>query len=396
MNKTLRICIIMQGHSSWTGGTEYTRNLIRALVMLPDYTRGTFEICLLVGKYINREFLEEIGPFIHSLYYAEQDLPASALFRKPKWELATRVQCINDFRYASFFRRKEIDFVYPYYSRTTGSHFVRSAAWIPDFQHKHLIKYFTSEEIRGRDKEFSAIANHASKVVLSSESAALDFKEFFPRVAYKSFILPFRTVPTPAWYQCEPSTIRDQYSLPEKFFLVSNQFWQHKNHMLILKALRLLRERAIHPIVVCTGHLYDYRRPDYSNEILQTIHKFGLAGQVYLLGLVPRMDQVQLMRCSIGVIQPSLFEGWSTVVEDARCLGKNIVLSDIAVHIEQNPPHSHFFSRNSSESLAETMSAQWSGLSPGPIFDHEAMAYENNIKEVQVFGKDFLQLAQDN
>ena len=35
------------------------------------------------------------------------------------------------------------------------------------------------------------------------------------------------------------------------------------------------------------------------------------------------------------VIQPSLFEGWGTVVEDAKVLDKTILLSDIPVHQEQ-------------------------------------------------------------
>jgi hypothetical protein len=64
------------------------------------------------------------------------------------------------------------------------------------------------------------------------------------------------------------------------------------------------------------------------------------------------------MRHSLAVIQPSLFEGWSTVVEDARCLGKKIILSDLLVQVEQNPQGSEFFERHSPQQLADLI-AEW-------------------------------------
>jgi glycosyltransferase involved in cell wall biosynthesis len=105
--------------------------------------------------------------------------------------------------------------------------------------------------------------------------------------------------------------VQKDYSLPDRFFLISNQFWTHKNHLVVFEALKILRERSVFPVVVCTGSLYDFRQPDYSNTILQAIHKLGVARQVNLLGLIPRPDQIQLLRRSLAVIQPSLFEGWN-------------------------------------------------------------------------------------
>ncbi|MFM8004242.1 MAG: glycosyltransferase, partial [Dolichospermum sp.] len=119
---------------------------------------------------------------------------------------------------------------------------------------------------------------------------------------------------------------------------------------------------SIYPVIVCTGHIYDHRKPDYIDIILQAIHTYGLANQVYLLGLIPRIDQIQLMRHSLAVIQPSLFEGWSTVVEDARCLGKKMILSDFPVHLEQDPPGSVFFERNSPQELANLIGEWWEKL----------------------------------
>lgn len=62
-----------------------------------------------------------------------------------------------------------------------------------------------------------------------------------------------------------------------------------------------------------------------------------------VLGVVPRSDYVQLVRAAALIVQPSRYEGWSSVVEDARALRKRIVLSDIAVHLEQAPPGGIYF-----------------------------------------------------
>ena len=157
---------------------------------------------------------------------------------------------------------------------------------------------------------------------MNSKTAESDLQQVFPEAVHKKNVLSFKTSPEHKWYESNPQQTQHEYSLPDRFFLVSNQFWQHKMILVLFKALKLLGEMSISPSVVCTDHIYDYRQPDYSDIILQTIHKFGIAQQIHLLGLIPRLDQIQLMRRSLAVVQPSLFEGWSTVVEDARALGK--------------------------------------------------------------------------
>jgi len=73
--------------------------------------------------------------------------------------------------------------------------------------------------------------------------------------------------------------------------------------------------------VVCTGKFFDRRDPAPTAKLLATISRPGLREQFFLLGLVPHDDVYGLMRQSIAVINPSLFEGWSTSVEEAKSLG---------------------------------------------------------------------------
>jgi len=103
----------------------------------------------------------------------------------------------------------------------------------------------------------------------------------------------------------------------------------------------------------------DPRWPDHFREMAEMIDSFGLTEQVHILGAVPRAAQIGLMREAVAVIQPSRFEGWSTVVEEARALGSRLLLSSFPVHLEQSPPRTSFFSPDSPSELAELMRQAW-------------------------------------
>lgn len=396
--KPLKICLVQQGANDWLGGVEYINNLVFALTSLPPEVRSTYELCLLCNSTLDSTTHTSIQPYLSKIYYLETDLAPAHWLDSLRWKLQKTVFKQVNPQIDALFRRESIDFVYPYFDETVAQlnpqpyHF---AAWIPDFQDKHLPHFFPESDIQNRNRLYALLTQSTSPIVLSSKTAEADFKHFFPHSRNPTQVLSFKTAPNPQWYEPEPSQIQQRYCLPDRFFLISNQFWQHKNHLLIFNALKRLQSASIYPNIVCTGYVYDYRQPDYINTVLQTIHTLGIAHQVYLLGLIPRLDQIQLMRRSLAVVQPSLFEGWSTVVEDARCLGKPVIFSDIPVHLEQAPPQGRCFERNSPESLAARLADGWQNWTPGPDREREAVARQQNLQAIESVGYQFLQIVQN-
>jgi glycosyltransferase involved in cell wall biosynthesis len=65
------------------------------------------------------------------------------------------------------------------------------------------------------------------------------------------------------------------------------------------------------------------------------------------------------MKNSLAVINPSMFEGWSTTVEEAKLFGKTVVLSDIAVHREQSPVNGIYFDPADPVALAQQLKRVW-------------------------------------
>ncbi|WP_315875368.1 glycosyltransferase [Leptolyngbya sp. 7M] len=253
---------------------------------------------------------------------------------------------------------------------------------------------FSPEEIAERNTWHRTVARNAPIIVLSSNMAKQDFDRLYPDAASRSVVMHFATALVPEWFQLNPLLTQAKYGLPDRFFLVSNQFWKHKDHNVIIKALDLLKQQRITPLVVCTGKTFDPRHPEYCDQLLRSIEELGLSEQIRILGLIPRSDQIQLMRRCLAVIQPSRFEGWSTVVEDTRTLGKPILLSDFPVHLEQNPPYAEFFEQGNVEQLTKLIANAYAQLKPGPDFDKEDLAKQDNLKRVQAFGYKFLEIVR--
>lgn len=392
MNKPLKIGLVMQGGASWMGGAEYIKNLALAVAAAEREPPQGAKISVLAG---------------HPIEAAWRDgLPAEIIDLPPRCRgFLGRMLNSGNRAFTQAVRRSGFDFVFPLtydnqhnigVSLPLGPSLApaRWAGWIPDFQHKLLPQLFSAKEIAQRDRGIGELARDAKTLVFSSEAAARDFRSYCPDSRARVELLRFCTAPNPEWFAGDPPAVQAKYHLPDRFFLISNQLWQHKNHLLVFEALAVLAARGVRPHVVCTGQPADFRDKNFLNVVLQRLHESGVAPRVSLLGLIPRAEQIQLMRRCVAVIQPSLCEGWSTVVEDARLLGKTVVLSDLDVHREQNPPGARFFGRTSAAALAEAIEATWSAGAPGPDSAREAAARAAATEAQLAFGQRFIEIAR--
>lgn len=362
------------------GGSEYIRNLLRALAAAGAPEATLFCFADAVDEW--RETRATIAPV------------------RPKWDapLVDRLG-LNNRHFAAALREHPVDFLYPFtyanrenigltfpLRRVLGT--TRWAGWIPDFQHRHLPRFFTPAQASFRDRGIARLLEDAPTIVMSSASAADDLRAFYPAYAGRVEVLRFSTCPRAEWY--EPF---HDIELPPRFLAVCNQFWLHKNHLTVFRALALLAQRGIRPVVLCTGALDDARDPSYPALVRAALGENDIADQVRLMGLLPRRAQIELLRRSVAIIQPSLFEGWSTVVEDARALGRPILLSDIPVHREQAPPDGKYFPAESVEALAELIATAWEQWPAGPDPAIEQAARSAAEARLVAVGRRFLEIA---
>lgn len=263
---------------------------------------------------------------------------------------------------------------------------VPALGWIPDFQHRYYPEFFSKSELEHRDNSMAYLARYARGVVLSSHEAHKDFCRFYPEAAGKAYVLQF--VASPMQIEAADSQeIIQQFGLPEPYFHIPNQFWIHKNHSVLIEALRILKSRGRCPLVVSTGNTEDHRSPKFFQDICARLAQYGLEERFRILGIVKEEELAALMRHAMAMINPSLFEGWSTTVEEAKSLGKRILLSDIPVHKEQAPERGLFFPPHEPEALAGALQSVMENYDPAVEAAAARRAAAMLIDRQQAFGR---------
>ena len=383
----IRVAVPLVGGPDWMGGVVYLQNLVRANAALPKAER--LDIRLVIFPHW-RGFLplfEPILPLVSSIIFCEMEILRLPMFDGLKVGYCPARERI--FEHA--------DIYFPLEANSGGDFFIDRpvAVWIPDLQHLHYPEFFTPEDVLHRNGVCRRIAELGRLLVFSSESACKDFDAHFPQSRVARRVLRFATRAPEQWFAPDPDQVRRKYGLPERYLLCCNQFWKHKDHGTLVRALALLKARGLEPVLACTGHPDDPRAPGYFAALRAEISALGLDAQVRILGLIDRVDQIQLVRGALCVVQPSLFEGWSTVVEDTRLLGQDMLLSDIDVHVEQAPPHGRYFRHGDPQSLADELLAMLPELSPGPDPQREERARQEAVQATEAFGRALKRTLED-
>ena len=260
----------------------------------------------------------------------------------------------KDFLLESFFREKNIKLTFNL-AFVGSSSSIKSISWLPDFQERLFPEFFSLKDRVVRRINNYFLVRHSTIIVVSSKTIYNQFFKFYgKRFITKVRILRF--VPRPLLLKANVGKIKKK--LPRNFFYLPNQFWRHKNHFVVLRALNYLKKKNIEVFVVSTGHTYDRRWPNYFNSIKNYILKNKLENNFIILGNIKKKFVNYIYFLSLAVINPSLYEGLSTSVEEAKLLNKKIILSNIATHKEQANSNCFFFNTNDYKRLAKIMLLQ--------------------------------------
>lgn len=341
----IRVGFIGAVSKEWMGGLNYYKNLLYALSILVN--RQIVPI-VFVGKQTDENIKKMFRQYAHVVEHSMFDYKSLTWYG---WKILSRFFKFNYFL-EKILKKYHIDILS--HSDTVGLNHIKTINWIPDFQHIHLPEMFSSVELTKRNQEFLKLAKYSDAIILSSYDALKDFNNFAPQYIHKAKVLQFVSQPNKNYFDLnkeDEKRLRNKYQILTPFFYLPNQFWKHKNHLLVFEALKLLNDKGICITLVCTGHLHDYRNIQHIDVLKNYITKYNLENQIYLLGLVDYEDVFAFIKFSEAVINPSLFEGWSSTVEECKSVGKNIILSDLDVHKEQFQ-EAQFFERNNAQSLA--------------------------------------------
>ncbi len=349
----------------WTGGLHYLRNLFSALDEAPG---RPVQPVLFTAPDVPAATLRLLRPFL-------SEDPVTV----PQWRGRRSVRLLSaalsgrDRSAEAIFRGAGVDLVFEndvWYGSRFG---LPTLAWIADFQHCQLPHLFSRWQRMKRSAKYRAYCARASALMVSSEDGKRDCETFFPAARGRVEAVPFAVDLAPSALQAD-AAVAAGHGLPAKYFYFPAQLWRHKNHARLVAALALLKSRGVAVTVASTGNAADVFRPGYPREVAQAVERAGLQANMRFLGHVPYAHIMPLMRASAAVINPSLFEGWSTTVEEAKALGVPLLLSGLRVHREQAPSGTKFFDPDSTEEMADTLQRAWAELPAGPRPEAERCA----------------------
>ena len=356
-----------------------------ALNQLPDEKKPELEIVTSVAS----DFLQiqQLGyPYLIHQNIRPSIFPLSFI-KKVINKINYTVTGFDRFEQLADYRQIQSDLIFPAFTGMMTRKAVKKIYWIPDFQEQLLPEFFSKKEIINRTQSHKYMVAAKDPIVFSSKDASSTFKSLFPKSKNKTYILPF-AVSHPSYKHIDIIYLKQKYNLDKAYFFVSNQFWKHKNHMVVIKALEHISPNIRDNfLLVFSGKEHDYRNPDYANQVKQYVTKKGLTIQTRFLGFIDRKEQLKLMSEAIAIIQPSLFEGWSTVVEDAKAMNQWVIASDLPVHREQLTVNADFFHPEDSTALKNLLIAKLSSQN-----ECTSTNYSSSVSE---FGTTFLKIVED-
>lgn len=380
----MRVAFTLIGGKDWTGGYNYLFNL---LAVLGRHQKDRLTPVLFAGEECSTD---DVAAFA--------GIPGVELVRTPLLNTSRRTTSLmqailrgRDIAVQRLFRAYLIDVVFEsaqYFGWRLG---IPAIAWIPDFQHKVLPHLFSRGAWWKREIGFRVQVVGGRTIMLSSDDARHACERYYPSTRGRTRTVHFAVPPGPETQYVEARAVADAYGLPERFFYMPNQFWRHKNHGLVLDALRVLQQRGKHIVVAASGKQLDPRAPEYFPAFRKRIEQAGLQNSFRLLGMIPYPHVTMLMRACSALLNPSLFEGWSTTVEEARSMGIPMVLSDLDVHREQMGDGARYFDRHSAQSLADTLDT-FMPFDAAQRAERAETARAAALLRVEQFARDFAEL----
>ena len=111
--------------------------------------------------------------------------------------------------------------------------------------------------------------------------------------------------------------------MPPKYIFYPAQFWKHKNHINLIKAIRILQTELEDIQLVLVGS----EKNNYQ-EVKRVIRDNGLERYVTTLGFVSDGKMVYLYKHAVGMVMPTYFGPTNLPPLEAMALGCPVAVSN--------------------------------------------------------------------
>ncbi len=238
--------------------------------------------------------------------------------------------------------------------------------------------------VRDRDRHYRRVCSYAKYILADSKLGKDQIMESYECSPEKIVVLPY--TPPRYIYDTVDVKILDRFGLPDQFILYPAQFWSHKNHIAIIRALSILREH----FSMIVNAVFVGSNKNAHDSVRMMIHDAGLEEQIRILGYVDNAELTALYHRASALVFASFFGPTNIPPLEAAASGCPVIISDIYAHREQLGDDALYFDPKDPQELAEVLHAFFSGSkrSRAVTGNPEQWSRENQLKKsVTVIGE---------
>lgn len=266
------------------------------------------------------------------------------------------------------FRRLGIDWVFQLQPSPTGfSALMPFVMPIHDLQHRlqpEFPEVSADGQIAWREYLYRNVCRQATLVLVESEHGKQDVLNCYDgligedRIRVLPLFPPLRRGRAPN--ENDMRRVREKYRLPARYFFYPAQFWRHKNHHLIIEAMRRIESRTgVKVEAVFTGGYAEKWRARNFRDVMKLAEDYGLRDRVHYLGFAPDDDMPALYAGSDGLVMPTFFGPSNIPALEAWKYGCPVITSDIPGIREQTGDGGLLVNPRDPDALAEAMLKLW-------------------------------------
>ena len=151
-----------------------------------------------------------------------------------------------------------------------------------------------------------------------------------------------------------PAGFAERYRLPDKYFFYPAQFWEHKNHRNLLRAMARLKPELPDLKFVFVGS-----KKNAWESVVKLIDELGLQDDVILPGYVPDADMPEFYRRARALIYASCYGPTNLPPLEALALGCPMALAEVTCMPDRVGDATLVFHQDSVEQLSDCMRRLW-------------------------------------
>jgi len=351
-----KIGLFLDADPSHGGTFQYNQNILESVAALP---RDRFSV---VVGYTAPAWLEHV---------AKYDLPTVLIPRAPLSQASFLLWNgmrlpVGPWRWASrFFHPKARAFlrescdlwIFPSQEDLSYQMPLPVLASIADLCHRFGRRFPESaspKEYRYRERKYRNICRWSKGVLVDAELVRQQVVDAYGMAPERVYVFP-QIAPRYMHRKEPPADFDRRYQLPGKFLFYPAQFWEHKNHKNLLRAVASLKgEFPDLKLVLAGGKKNAY------DAVVRLTYELGIDGDVVFLGYVPDADMPELYRRARALVYATYFGPCNIPPLEALVAGCPMALSDVASMPDRVGEAALVFNPDSVGEMANCIGRLWS------------------------------------